>query len=236
MPTTIEYLLNDAGRAYKRTIDTRELNLNGLTESLTGNIITRIPKLMTTGWGQVGLAIHGNAYRFTVHLEKLRLKIPCRALDSGVLYPDFTSGANLPVISLDWYPSGTWGMKLKLMVMFAWEEGLQQFVFQIEYLIAEDKNKATYRLPLPNLYEDLHVCTGKNAVARPVLGDALRDSMEAFDASQWNDHLWHYPTECQQFFRWKPLKDGFETLYPDPKDWQRYCIKAGVQELTTYLL
>lgn len=226
MPTQKEIILDVNGRAFRREINEYELNLGGLPERLATNLVTRIPSLhYSERWGMMGLAIQQNVYYVTLHLPALHLKIPCYANSNGIINPDFTQGSGLPIISLDWKPKDGWDLGLKLLIQM---QGLPNYwTFQMMWLAAVDGKGLTWRLPLPNLHTDIHVCHGTFVTTAVTMMTLIDQVMTQFETSQWNDHLWTDGDMTRELFRWKPLKDGFEVLYPEA-DWKKFCTKVGV--------
>jgi hypothetical protein len=95
------------------------------------------------------------------------------------------------------------------------------------WLFACDVDKRGYRLPLPNLHDDCRICTGAFDGDQETAFDCVKASLEQFNKSKWNADLMRTSEQSKQFFRFKPTRDGFETLPIQSDNWTMLCEKVG---------
>ncbi len=90
------------------------------------------------------------------------------------------------------------------------------------WLIAYDKDKRSYKLPISNLYDDCAVCMGAFKGDAPTVSEAFSMAMKQFNASDWNADLAGGTGNSDSLFRFKAKKDETESL-PSSEHWTNLC-------------
>lgn len=90
------------------------------------------------------------------------------------------------------------------------------------YLIAYDKDKRSYRLPISNVYDDCAICMGKFNGDADTASEALSLAMRQFNASDWNADLSGETTNSDSLFRFK-TKDELTECLPPAYPWPKLC-------------
>jgi hypothetical protein len=104
------------------------------------------------------------------------------------------------------------------------------------WLFAYDADKRGYRLPLPNLHDHCQICTGSFADLHALASECLAASMEQFRKSKWNADLMRTVEKSQQFFRFNPTNEKFETLPIAAADWTTLCDKVSTDIMERIVL
>ncbi len=90
------------------------------------------------------------------------------------------------------------------------------------WLIAYDKEKRAYKLPISNVYDDCAICMGKFEGTAPTASEAFGMALKQFNASDWNADLAGGTGNSDSLFRFKTKKDETETLAPS-EHWTKLC-------------
>ncbi len=90
------------------------------------------------------------------------------------------------------------------------------------WLIAYDKDKRAYKLPISNVYDDCAVCMGQFDGAAPTVSEAFSRALKQFGASDWNADLAGGTGNSDSLFRFKTKKDETESL-PPTAPWTSLC-------------
>jgi len=139
------------------------------------------------------------------------------------------------------YPTmpAVWAVPQSMSLMFAARiypvDGIRYMTKPSEscFLIAYDSSKRAYRLPLPNLYENLSMCMGDfNGVDNSQLGSFLK-AYGQFDISPWNaDLLGGKEDSAKQLFLFKMTDSDVECI-PYTGDWTQLCNKCATNISTS---
>lgn len=189
-------------------------------------------KVATMGdFGRARLLVSEYRSSWCVEVLRLHLRTNYRLLD-GIHLPNF--GGDDPELDLVWEPC----MPVWFMVDLFGTQNADLITISKQWLFAEGDGKTTYRLPLPNIYADCHLCHGLDSKNYSTQGEALIAASEQLQKSLWNADLSTNLVESQRLFRWKPTETGFEQLPPaltDEENWTSLCLKVGVEHLTEVL-
>lgn len=181
--------------------------------------------------------VDGRTY-VTVDLQQ----IPMRnywELDGKKFRPRFVQeGAPLPETYIDttiiWLPPS--GMRLKFLVLLntGTRDGKTEWVVENAYFAAVDVENRTWRLPLPNIFNDLRCCTGNFDNKATDLRGAVDKVVSQFFNSRWGSHLTenHDSTQTEALFSFEPV-NGVKQSVPFTGDWTKYCKKVG-KDIFTY--
>jgi hypothetical protein len=104
------------------------------------------------------------------------------------------------------------------------------------WLFAFNQDHNGYRLPLPNLHDDCSICTGQFESSYNTVQAGLIASLEQFNQSKWNSDLMRTSDQSQQFFRFRPTNETFETLPIAVADWTTLCEKVSTAILDRVIL
>jgi hypothetical protein len=151
-------------------------------------------------------------------------------MSGDALVPVFSSDAD-PVFTMVWKVPGD--MILAFMVECFRESN--RWYAAHNHLIAFDGEKAAYRIPLSNIYDDGKLCNGEFNSTGKTIQESVSKALDQFCKSQWNQDLDRTPSQSQAMFRFKPTDAGFDQLPPLQKDWRLLCQKIGTESLPLFL-
>lgn len=226
MSQTTEFILKPTGEVVRRRIAEESLTITEeMVSAMAGNFhrvhrnVFEVP-----GWGMAHLAINEKQAFITVHLERLVLKCPFKTMNE-LLVPHFTSTTD-PVMALEWHAAE--GMRLLLLLEVQVADNRQKYVPNA-WLVAADGSNRTFRLPLPNIYDDCRMCLGDNNRYYDSLAKCASGMLEIIAQSSWNADLWKDIGITQRFFQFKPTNSGFDVWEPNfESGWQEGCIKVAL--------
>ncbi len=242
------YKINPDGRIYRRTNVEVEVNIaDEVLATLQSGVPTRVramfDSLSKNPVVKSNVVFKGNNHAFvTSGLSELVIKAPFR-MEGEYLMPYFNSKED-PIMSIPWKnPADMW---LYLCVSANYipadpYRGLwgfsQAYLFALGPIPSSGKPQPVYRLPLPNIYDDARICMGpgQSVAAQMTLHDLLKTTHQVLVASQWGVHFLKDKGLTDQLFRFKPLKDGFETIPPANAQWWKVCEKIATDITANYL-
>ena len=215
------------GKLIKRTVTEEELNLtNQIVDALSKDkAVTVTNAFQLAGWGNVNIHHCKSHTMLGMAVTHIPMRAPFKLIE-GELVPIF--GANLtdtPVLSLDWEPNG---LPIKMGTVIQAAPNGATWQFHNQWFFAFDNERRCYRLPLPNIYEDCHICTGQFTGVGATLQELAERTMTQFATSNWSKDLLGKLEDTQRLFRWKPNGEGFQVLMPE-LDWTELCQKVSVQ-------
>ncbi len=227
-----EFIIGQNGSVVRRRISEDEIQVSdeailsmsaGFARGIKNAI--EIPE-----WGLVHLNADQKSVFANLLLKKIPLRAPFRTVGDKIV-PNFDSTSD-PVMSLQWTPPP--GCQLLLLMEIQNHSGTQ--VVSTVWLMACDTYKRTYRLPLPNVHDDCHMCLGDWQNHFATVYDAIMGVLEQFDKSSWNADLWKAREKTQKFFQFKPTNQGFEVLQPEFPHWSEGCEKVAINPQKYILL
>lgn len=167
---------------------------------------------------------------WTVVINRIPLHARFR-LSNNVLVPAFASNTDveLPLI---------WHAPKEVRLAFAVRTEAEGDCVRVcgNWLFACDGDNRGYRLPLPNLHDDCLICTGNFAEHHATGQECVTASLEQFRKSKWNADLMRTIEKSQQFFRFQPTNDTFETLPIAVTDWTSLCDKVSTHIMERVIL
>jgi hypothetical protein len=224
---TTEIIIRENGVLTERVIRERDLNaeqpvLDALTEEVTRCIrnVMAIPQ-----WGMAHANVGLNDTIWSVPIDRIPLNARFRLI-GGVLVPMFASAAEIEM-PLVWLSPKE--VRLVFAVRTEFSEGCTRVGGN--WLFACDAENRGYRLPLPNLHDDCRICTGNFKDRYDSSHEALIASLEQLRKSKWNADLMRTVEQSQEFFRFRPTNDTFETLPIQAADWTTLCDKVSTAVL-----
>ena len=232
----IEIILRDNGTLTERTIRERDLKAEGeVLDELTADVTRRQRNVMSvSGWGHVHADVGLNDTVWSVPIKHIPLKARFRVIN-GVLVPMFASMTDLEMPMV-------WSAPKEVRLVFVVrtqniEDGVEDGVeIGGNWLFAYSQDRHGYRLPLPNLHDECSLCTGEFESRYDSALKAVTASLEQFNQSKWNSDLMRTVAESQQFFRFRPTNETFETLPIAAADWTSLCDKVGTALMDRVIL
>jgi hypothetical protein len=243
MPNTKEYVIKPDGSILVRLTSESEVDIGReVLEKLTESSSLKMREIaFLKKWGMVHAnQIGAKTVYWTVDIDRIHLHCPFK-LVKDVLVPVFSSLSDT-MMHVDWVPEKgkMKDCRLRLMVQTLQHsdektEPDQLFIGGTVWLFAIDGKDRFWRLPLANMYEDCHCCTGSQDTYGESHLTSLEKVLTMFHGSPWNKDLWDSANETQRLFRFSPdEKEGFKTLEPEIT-WTNLCRKVSTSA-TSYLI
>lgn len=219
---TTELIIKPNGRCLRREVLEYELNVN---EQAIANATSQSPRIMNHIFshperGTVHLAMAGGSCFWTLNLQTLNMTAPFRVIEK-ILVPNF--GSSEMILPMVWEVP----RDMRLFLMIQSTQSASPATLINSWMFAMDSGKRFWRLPLPNIYDDCHLCLGKFPVAYDTHQELVNATVAQFDKSQWNSDLLKSLENTQLMFRFKPKDKTFVTEPPEGK-WTDWCIKVAL--------
>lgn len=220
---TTEIILRSNGTLAERIIKERDLDadqtvLDALTDDVTRDIRN---VLSLSDWGRVHASVGLLDTLWTVAIGRIPLHARFRLINK-VLVPAFASATDMEM-PLVWQAPP----EVRLAFVIRTESEDNGVRIGGNWLFACDADQRGYRLPLPNLHNDCLICTGSFPDRYACASEAITASLEQFRKSKWNSDLMRTIETSQQFFRFQPTNESFETLPIEAADWTALCDKVS---------
>ena len=228
----IEIIIRDNGTLTERTIRERDLKAEGeVLDELTADV-TRSQRnvLAIPGWGVAHANVGLEDTIWSVAINRIPLKARFKLVNS-VLVPMFASMTDLEMPMVWMAPPE---VRLVFVVRTTVEDDC--VVVGGNWLFAYSKDNNGYRLPLPNLHDECTICTGQFEDSYDTAMQAVVASLEQFNRSKWNADLMRTVAQSQQFFRFRPTNETFETLPIVAADWTTLCDKVSTAIMDRVIL
>ncbi len=225
-----EYVLKSTGRVFRRQADIvipgeTEIEVNpSMINAMVPKSRVKLSNFMPSPYGLVGASITEQETIFSVRLFNLILNCTIAIGDDGSASPTWQHSGTF--VELIWPVPDT--MKLFYCARVTPFGTTYKIHSAGTYLFALGVKNRSYRLPLPNIYDDGHICTGVGDVVMHSPVEAFLDCLTRFMKSQWNADLANEPmrTRAAQLFQFKVVPDGFKALAA-PKEWASLCWEAS---------
>jgi hypothetical protein len=219
----IEIIIRDNGTLTERTIRERDLKAEGeVLDELTADV-TRGQRnvLAIPGWGVAHANVGLEDTLWSVAINRIPLKARFKLVNS-VLVPMFASMTDLEMPMV-------WTAPPEVRLVFVVRTTVEDDCVLVggNWLFAYSKDHNGYRLPLPNLHDECTICTGQFEDSYDTAMQAVAASLEQFNRSKWNADLMRTVAQSQQFFRFRPTNETFETLPITASDWTTLCDKVS---------
>ncbi len=240
-----QIIINSDGKTFHREQEItcssdREVNIDSALLQTIGNGIPRIAAKLFTypGLGPVNVCLVNNSGSVfvSVQLGQLKMKATYDAANE-ITFPTFKGKGEF--VTLDWTPVPDMALYFGVKVdKYNPAPGTVPGYFYAStlYLFAiHTPSKTCHLLPMPNLYNDCHVCVGDYNSKTATTFDSFLKAYEYFCASKWNDHLIKDNSDrmkcAAKMFRFKPNgPETFESLPPED-DWRKLCVPVGTDVL-----
>jgi hypothetical protein len=212
----------------------RERNLNAeesVLESLTEGVNRPSRNVLSLAdWGLVHASVGLTDTIWTAAIDRIPLHARFRLIHN-VLVPAFasTTDIEMPLV---------WRAPREVRLAFVVRTEFEGPCVRVcgNWLFACDGDNRGYRLPLPNLHDDCLICTGGFDDRYPSGQECVVASLEQFRKSKWNADLMRTVERSQQFFRFQPTNDTFETLPIAVTDWTALCDKVSTDIMERVIL
>jgi hypothetical protein len=220
---TIEFILRDNGTLTERTIKERDLQAEGeVLDALTSEVTRPFRNVLPVpGWGLAHANVGMTDTLWSVPINHIPLKARFRLIN-GVLVPIFASTTDLEMPLV-------WQAPKAVRLVFVIRTECLDDTTQVNgnWLFAFNEQNNGYRLPLPNLHDECTICTGEFDRLHDTAQEGVLASLKQFNQSKWNADLMRTVAQSQQFFRFKPTNETFETLPIEAPDWTTLCDKVS---------
>ena len=219
----IEIILRDNGTLTERTIRERDLKAeHEVLDELTAEVTRRQRNVMPIpGWGLAHANTGLNDTLWSVPIDRIPLKARFRVVN-GVLIPMFACLTDLEMPMVWQAPP-----EVRLVFVVRTEPADDGVMVNGNWLFAFNADHHGFRLPLPNLHDDCTICTGRFEENHDCAQTGVVASLKQFEQSKWNADLMRTVAQSQQFFRFRPTNETFETLPIAAADWTTLCDKVS---------
>lgn len=238
--STSEYIVGPDGRIFREDKTRTEVDVGDqLERAFAGKITVKSNFLLEIpDFGPAGISISpdvASGYYWTVALNKIVFTSTFQAFDRdgvGELYPTFKNDTATRM-RIEWnlndaMANQSHGLNLKFVAHVCGGPG--GYNIGKQYLFAYDEGGNAWRLPTSNLYDHGELCNGTYDSMSMTVQGALIKALTQFRQSPWNSDLYPITHErvesTANFFRFKPLDKGFQTL-PIIGDWRSRCSKLS---------
>lgn len=234
---TKKLLVLDGNGLQELTLQMRPLAIddkviNSLSESVTRTIMYafQVPECDT----YASLKVSGSIVGITIPLTYIQLRCPFLMNDKKELYACFDASKSAPNMSLKWVLPDSMKLSMVLLVSGTYAN------IQNHYLVAESgkQDGVLYRLPLPNLYENAALCSGKYQLTYNDYLSAARAAVNQFNNSAWNTDLYgrgkYDQTGPAQLFKFKPKGETEMEQINDLDDWRKVSTSFSDATLEMY--
>lgn len=226
MPT--KYVIEDTGKIFREDITRREVAITPeMVSNLSANVTLRARHLIYhPKWGMTSLIIDSKQICWwTVRMDNLTLRCPFRARPEGIIVPQLNSCED-PILTRVWSPPIDMTLAFFMATCtkhaYCHKEG-------VAYLLAIDEREDIWRLPIGNLFDDCHLCLGKEDFSSDTHLKTVGLVLEQLELSEWNNDLMKGDkmTRMQELFSFKAKNEGFEQI-PSASHWTKYCYKVSL--------
>ena len=228
----IEIIIRDNGTLTERVIRERDLKAEGeVLDELTADVSRKQRNVMAIpGWGVAHASVGLNDTIWSVGINRIPLKARFKLVNS-VLVPMFASMTDLEMPMV-------WSAPPEVRLVFVVRTTVEDDCVMVggNWLFAFSRDSNGYRLPLPNLHDECTICTGQFEESYDTALKAVIASLEQFNQSKWNADLMRTVAQSQQFFRFRPTNETFETLPIVASDWTTLCDKVSTAIMDRVIL
>jgi len=209
---------------------TEPRNINqAIIDRLGGKQIRYLKRAFTVGERQCGLVLSLNECHVFAFMESITINTAYKLWPDKLLRPVFLGSRETslehPIIP------AVWPIPLSMKLIFAAK--VENFNSDTPkattcYLMAVDTQKRFWRLPLPNLYDDLKMCMGQFDGVAHNAQQCFSLALSQMDQAQWNADLLDIDREAgsQHMFRFNPTETGVDPV-PFEGDWTIHCKKVS---------
>lgn len=232
-----EYVIHADGRVLRRDTTERELAIGPafFNQLVKAQPVTIRNLAIHPKWGPIHMLRNGEGQNyFTLDITKLPMRSSFQ-MQHGFLVPDFGSSDNVMDLVWDITQSGWEGAKMKMLFAAFREGGDEGYYYLYQMWLFVVSNHGAYRLPLANLHDDCHVCTGDFESTANTCLEVIDKSMVQFEQSKFNTDLWRSKDLTSLTFKWKPTDTGFD-IVPAELKLNEACTKVGVPALSNLVL
>ena len=235
MENKSRYIIDNEGQFFREDIVVTPIEPGpGLIKALTTGMSVRINNLVNLPeFGVANLAVEETGVQhWTVPMDVIHFNTNFLAKEDeqgSELVPKF-AGDTAANMVIPWVVAKAWAgvgsvMRVRFVATITKNSAGVYYVHK-QYLLAYDEGGSAYRLPVSNLYDTCELCNGEYNSRSNTALEALQKSLTQFRLGSWNSDLFKDPDLVENFVRFRPLKEGFETL-PTKQVWTKYCRKVS---------
>lgn len=239
--TTNEFVIRPDGSIVKRTTSEAPINiLPAIAQAFQTDVRVRLDNVMNLA--ELGEPLFGMAsLNVTAKTRQMWWSVSVRTLNlhthfvlvKDKMLPDFSAQSGTEM-EIQWQVPDE-DMSVVLGIQMTMDRD-GTYVLGKHYLVAYDRSKRTYRLPLSNLYDHCELCHGQSLEPHASMVAALMTGLKQFRGSLWNKDLngAFQQSNAPLLFRWKPDNTGFVQL-PSERPWPELCQKVANDIITNEL-
>jgi len=236
--TTVEYVLKASGGATRRKIIDEDLVITDeAIQSIVTNISVTVRNIApppSIKYGPLSLSVKSSKVGvgpwcvWTVPVSVLTLRTSFAVYEGDILCPDFGTANLMETI---WSPPA--GMRLFMLISTRYNQSVPELGSC--YYFALDNRNATWRLPLPNVYDTCEICHGNTISSETQLGMVGR-FIHVMESSPWNRDLIGDADRTTGLFRFKLHETNGLVQQPPLKDWNNLCQSVSVSYINNNMI
>lgn len=207
----------------------------GILASLACSHRSTLKSAFNLGENTVSLSYNENEMMAVTRITKLNLVSFFELGADKLLHPLFIDkkdprGERMPVIS------AVWNVPESMLIMFSARvynyktksgELSKTSSDQSCFLVAFNKIKQAWLMPLPNLFDDATICMGSFDGSGPSIQAAVGLALNQFQKSEWNsDLIGERQQNSRKLFSFSPTGEGVESV-PFDGDWTKLCTRIA---------
>lgn len=242
---TMEILLNEDGRVFRREIIQKEVLINedAVFAAFKSEQKVRLKDALLVGKNPTSLMVVNERsgivnVHATVRLNTLKLNTGFKMADDAMVPVFEPYDGKKPRFNAEWDVNVACSGKVKLWLLIQTKHKPDESsVVGDCFIVATSATNRTYRIPLANVFDDCRICMGDRWDGRtqPNIYAALDAAYEQFCNSPWNADLKRATEKSDAFFRFRAKNDGFETL-PVNGQWSNLCERVSIPSLENLVL
>lgn len=226
--------INEDGGIARVTVEEIPGSMNeDVFKSLSAKATRRVDNICRLNGEPVGFLISGNECWCWSQLKTLPMHSHFQfTKDKKILTPKFvklneTNDRTYPVFRCQWTPPADMQIIFAAKILGYETRTPKTHYQQSCFLLTYDGEGRCWKLPLPNIYNDLAICMGDFRGQSDSAVGAFSLALDQFGKSDWNSDLIEgQDTASAQLFRFTPTEEGINSLAVEPK-WQQYCKKIA---------
>lgn len=212
MKTTKEIVLSIHGDAVIRTINEETVSLpDDLANSLTSNSMYFCKNVFVLPEGRdTSIAVSRTELFAITNMPYLNIRMPWKTSCGGFLSPvpaTRNEPSVYPVMSMRWIAPDP------ITLLLISQISDMHIETRRSHLFAYDSDLKSFRLPLPNIYDDGAVCMGSYDSHGRTLMEIQGKALTQLDNSQWNSDLYTEGDKLSELMSYKVEKNEKEDTF-----------------------
>jgi hypothetical protein len=187
----------------------------------------------------VSILITNSSKYMMMKLPSIRLDTLFNATTEGCIVPTFIAQSSAMNDDINAAPMWTPPQDMRLMFCSCIEingDGLFFAPARQQWLIAYDKEKRAYRLPLPNVFDDCSICMGEYTSWGDSMIESFSCAYTQFKKSSWNADLLDAAraAKSKYMFRFKVAGENIEQLPYIAENWTDLSEKIATKATSLF--